>query len=144
VALPEPVPGLIIAYAYLWRDQQASGTKEGRKTRPCAIILATVDDDGDRLVYVAPVTHSRPSDDADAVELPSRVKRHLGLDGAPSWIITSELNRFIWPGFDLRPISRDRPDVFAWGFLPVELFAEVKAAIARKLRQRAVKIVDRS
>jgi hypothetical protein len=121
MALPDPAPGLVISYSYLWRDQHHAGAEERRKARPCAIVVAMTDDDGDTKVYVAAVTHSRP-DDPHAVELPPAVKRRLGLDEAPSWIVTSELNRFVWPGYDLRPIARDRPDVFAWGFLPVEVF----------------------
>jgi hypothetical protein len=38
------------------------------------------------------------------VEVPLRVARHLGLDEERSWIVTTELNVFVWPGPDLRPI----------------------------------------
>ncbi len=38
--LPEPRPGLVISYSYLWRDQNEAGETEGRKDRPCAIIAA--------------------------------------------------------------------------------------------------------
>jgi len=115
MALPVPVPGLVVSYSYLWNDQHRAGAEEGRKTRPCAIVVAATDEDGDTKVYVAPITHSRPAD-PHAVELPISAKRHPGLDDAPSWIVTNELNRFIWPGYDLRPISRASPDVFAWAF----------------------------
>jgi hypothetical protein len=33
------------------------------------------------------------------------VKRHLGLDDEPSWIITTEVNRFVWPGPDIRVVE---------------------------------------
>lgn len=143
MALPIPAPGLVISYAYLWRDQRAAGASEGRKDRPCAIVVTTVDDEGDTLVYVAPITHSQPSV-GSAVELPAGVKRRLGLDANASWIITSELNRFIWPGYDLRPISRDAPDVFSWGYLPVELLEAVKLQIVAHQRARRLGVVDRS
>jgi hypothetical protein len=129
VALPAPAPGLVIGYSYLWHDERAAGAEEGRKDRPCAIVLVATDDEGDTVVYVVPVTHS-PLQDAHAVAIPTSVKRRLGLDDTPSWIVTSELNQFVWPGYDLRPIARDRPDVFAWGFLPIELFTAVKRGIA--------------
>jgi hypothetical protein len=109
MTLPVPAPGLVICYSYLWREQHEAGADEGRKARPCAIVVATTDDDGDTKVYVAPITHSRP-DDIHAVEIPHGVKRRLGLDDQPSWIVTSELNRFIWPGYDLQPIARGKPD----------------------------------
>jgi hypothetical protein len=143
MALPTPAPGLVISYAYLWRDQGGAGATEGRKNRPCAIVVATVDDEGDTLVYVAPITHSRP-DPGSAVELPAGVKRRLGLDASASWIITSELNRFIWPGYDLRPISRNSPDVFSSGYLPVELLEAVKRQIVAHQRARRLGVVDRS
>lgn len=142
MALPEPVPGLVVSYSYLWHDQGRSGAAEGRKDRPCAIVAAAVDEDGDTKVYVVPITHS-PSNDPHAVPLPPAVKRRLGLDEAPSWVVTSELNRFIWPGYDLRPVSRDAPDVFAWGFLPVEIFAAVKRGIALHQRGSGVKVTAR-
>jgi len=142
MALPEPVPGLIISYSYLWHDQHRAGAEEGSKVRPCAIVVATTDEDGDTKVYVAPITHSRP-DDPLAIELPLSVKRRLGLDDAPFWIVTSELNRFVWPGYDLRPVARDKPEVFAWGFLPVGIFNALKQGIATHRRERRLRLTPR-
>jgi hypothetical protein len=142
VALPTPAPGLVISYAYLWRRERRLGAQEGRKDRPCAIVLALRDTDGDTLVYVAPITHRQP-DAGVGIELPTAVKRRLGLDTRRSWIVTDELNRFIWPGFDLRPVQRDRPDVFHWGFLPVELLDAVRRAIAENRKLGNLRTVDR-
>ena len=142
MTLPVPTPGLVISYSYLWHDQHRAGAEEGRKTRPCAIVVAMADEDGDTRVYVAPITHSQPRD-PHAVELPAAAKRRLGLDDAPSWIVTSELNRFIWPGYDLQPISRAEPDTFAWGFLPVEIFAAVKRGVVAHQRGRRLKTTPR-
>ena len=142
MALPEPLPGLVISYAYLWHDQHLAGGEEGRKARPCAIVVATTDEDGDTKVYVAPITHSRP-DDPYAVEVPPAVKRRLGLDEAPSWIVARELNRFIWPGYDLRPVAREKPGVFAWGFLPIGLFEALKRGIAAHQRERRLLLTPR-
>lgn len=142
MALPEPAPGLVIFYSYLWRDQYLAGSEEGRKACPCAIVVAAKDEDGDTTVYVVPVTHSRP-DDAHAVELPAAVKRRLGLDDALSWVVTSELNRFIWPGYDLRPISRTLPDVFAWGFLPSGVFDAIKRGVIAHRRAGQTRVTPR-
>ena len=142
MAFPTPLPGLVISYAYLWRDQAGAGASEGRKDRPCAIVVAAKDAEGDTLVYVAPITHSRP-DDPTAIELPAAVKRRLGLDDVASWIITKELNRFVWPGYDLRPIARSKIDVFHWGFLPVELFEALKRGVAAHQRTRTLAVVPR-
>jgi hypothetical protein len=84
VALPTPAPGLVISYAYLWRDQAVAGAEEGRKNRPCATVLTTLDDERDTFVYVAPITHSAPQGDDIAVALPPGVKRWLGLDASAS------------------------------------------------------------
>ncbi|HET6161335.1 MAG TPA: hypothetical protein VFE34_23535 [Dongiaceae bacterium] len=141
MALPEPAPGLVISYSYLWHDEHRAGVEEGRKDRPCAIVVARLDEAGDTSVLVVPITHTQPAADRHAVKLPLAVKRHLGLDEAPSWIITDELNQFIWPGFDLRPTSRQRPDRFHFGFLPTEIFDAVKRAI--RINAMTVRRVNR-
>lgn len=53
----------------------------------------------------------------------------------------TEFNRFVWPGPDIRPVSRAEPDRFAYGMLPPALFREIKAkliACAKAQRLRAV------
>ena len=40
VEIPDREPGLVIRYAYLWRSEHMRGLEEGRKDRPCAIVLA--------------------------------------------------------------------------------------------------------
>ncbi len=72
------------------------------------------------------------------------MKRRLGLDAAASRIITRELNRFVWPGYDLRPIARGQPDAFAWGFLPVELLDAVKREMIAHHQGRRLRTIDRS
>ena len=67
--LPEPVPGLVIRYSYLWAHEHERGQEEGVKDRPCAIILVTTDEEGEKLVTVLPVTHAPASDPALAVEI---------------------------------------------------------------------------
>lgn len=123
--LPEPKPGLVISYSYLWSEEAERGQVEGRKDRPCAIVLALAypEAEGGQLqrVAVVPITHSPPRDLNIAVEIPSRVKHHLGLDGERSWVILNELNVFTWPGFDLRPIRRGDARI-DYGFLPPKLF----------------------
>lgn len=138
--LPEPKPGLVISYSYLWRDQALAGAIEGRKIRPCAIVLLLEDQDGDLITYVAPVTHSEPANPAFAIEIPLAVKRRLGLDDQRSWIIADDLNCFTWPGVDLRPVSTDAPQRYDYGFLPYEIFAEVKRKVlaARQAARLAV------
>ena len=37
---PEPRVGLVVSYSYLWSEEAEQGLVEGKKDRPCAIILA--------------------------------------------------------------------------------------------------------
>ncbi len=127
MAFPEPQPGLVISYAYLWHHEHRAGREEGVKDRPCVVVLAASSAaNGTTMVRVAPVTHSLPDNLATVIELPQAVKRYLGLDGDRSWIVIDEVNEFTWPGFDLRPVPRSR-DTFSYGFLPPRLFNALMA-----------------
>lgn len=140
--LPDPEPGLVISYAYLWRREQSAGQQEGRKDRPCVIVLAVKTEARGTKVTVAPITHSPPDTVEDAVELPASVKRHLRLDDERSWVVVSEVNQFLWPGFDVRPIPKSggRAD---HGFLPPRLFDRIVAAILARAAAGRVAAVGR-
>lgn len=97
MALPKPVPGLVIRYAFLWSQDAERGRAEG-KDRPSVVVLATRRDGDQTIVTVAPITHSMPGDPAIGIELPASTKVRLGLDGDRSWVIVNEVNRFVWPG----------------------------------------------
>lgn len=125
MALPDPTPGLVIGYAYLWRDEALAGREEGRKDRPCVIILSVENKDGQVVVTVAPITHSPPARPESVVEIPSATKARLGLDAARSWVVAADLNRFVWPGVDLRPIRRGATE-YAYGLLPAALYREIR------------------
>jgi hypothetical protein len=94
VSLPKPEPGLVIRYSYLWLREYREGREEGAKDRPCAIILASLDQDGETQALVVPVTRSPPEAGDAALELPQAVKKHLGLDAQCSWVVLSESNLF--------------------------------------------------
>lgn len=142
---PEPEPGLVISYAFLWSDEAADGRAEGRKDRPSAIVLVTTPDaripDGKR-VAVLPITHTRPQDPGSAIELPERVKRHLGLDEAQSWVALDELNVFVWPGFDLRQI-RGQPARYAYGFLPPRFLDRVRDRLRERRLRGQIRAIGR-
>jgi hypothetical protein len=106
--------------------------REDRKSRPVVVVVATKII-GDRTqLLVAPVTHSEPSE-SEGIELPSPVKRHLRLDQQRSWIITTELNRFNWPGPDIR-LASGGDDPF-YGEIPAKLFEQMRSSIlANRLR----------
>jgi hypothetical protein len=134
MALPEPEYGLVISYSYLWRRESAAGQTEGVKDRPCAIVLAIDSRVANaKTVTVAPITLTPPGDRALAIEIPPKVKHHLGLDAARSWVILDEFNEFTWPGFDLRSVP-GKPSRYDYGLLPPALFSKIVDRVLRLRR----------
>jgi hypothetical protein len=131
VPLPEPKPGLVIRYDYLWTREAAAGREQG-KDRPACLVAATEPAASPRFVVILPITHTPPDSDTPdgetvGVEIPARVRAALGLDEAPSWVIVREYNVQEWrPNGGLAPLP-GRPGVFSYGFIPPGLFAQVKA-----------------
>jgi hypothetical protein len=134
VTLPEPVPGLVIRHAFLWSHEVARGQREAAKSRPCAIVIASVQgQSGATRVTVAPITHSPPDDETACVELPAKIARELGLDDDRQWLRFDELNYFDWPGFDLSPVP-GADARYDYGMLPRRFFERVRAAILNRVR----------
>jgi hypothetical protein len=113
-----PRVGQLIRYSYLWLEQHRRGTEEGLKDRPCLVVIATASEDGEPILFVAPVTHSEQPLEALAVELPLATKQRLKLDEERSWIVTNEVNKFTWPGPDVRPDAEGEVII---GFVPAKL-----------------------
>jgi len=139
VAIPEPKPGLVLRYDYLWTHEAAAGQDQG-EDGPACLIAATDACLRPRYVVLLPITHTPPSGDTVGIKIPARVREAIGLDDAPSWVIISEHNIDEWPngGLSLVPGKRDR---FAYGFIPPGLFARIKAdflELARAKKSGAV------
>jgi hypothetical protein len=143
VAFPEPAPGLVIRYSYLWAEEHKRGREEGVKDRPCAVILVAVSDDDERVVTVLPISHAPPVDPALAVEIPPSVKRRLRLDDERSWVVLIEANRFIWPGPDLRPSRPGDSASVGYGLLPFALFEEIRTKFIAAIRAKRARVVPR-
>lgn len=141
MALPDPKPGLVVRYDYLWTHEAAAGRAQG-KDRPACLVAATDNTTRPRYVVLLPITHRPPSGGTVGVELPAKVKQALGLDDAPSWVIVSEHNVDEWPNGGLTPVAGSG-DAFAYGFLPPGLFARIKAAFLELARQRKTGAVRR-
>ncbi len=142
--LPDPTPGLVISYAYLWHEEAGRGLEEGRKDRPCVVVLSSVLEEHGIVATVAPITHVRPKDPQAAVELPAGTKRRLGLDDERSWVIVSEVNRFRWPGPDLRPIAGTDPQRFSYGLLPAKLFLRIREKLIDVASRHGAPVVRRT
>lgn len=124
MALPEPKPGLVFRYDYLWLREAQTGLDQGKERPAC--LVAAIDSPGrPRFVVILPITHSRPTGDTVGIEIPPSVRRHLGLDDADSWIIVSEHNVDEWPNGGIAPLP-GRQNVFSYGFLPPRLFEKVR------------------
>jgi hypothetical protein len=143
-SLPDARSGLVIGYSYLWENEFHAGRDEGSKDRPRAVVIAVRTEDGDIVTTVAPITHRQPADPLDGIELPSMIKRLLGLDDARSWLICAELNRFVWPGPDLRPISRQHPGQFVYGTLARPFMLRVFQRLQKLRKRRRPAVVVRS
>jgi phenylpyruvate tautomerase PptA (4-oxalocrotonate tautomerase family) len=144
VSYPQPVPGLVIRYSYLWLNEHIQGRDEGVKDRPCAIVLIANTEAGRQTVVVLPITHTPPEKAELAVEISAAVKRRLDLDGKRSWVILSEANRFVWPGPDLRPAIRGDAHSVVFGLLPYKLFENIKDRFDGAVRKRLARVVQRS
>ena len=103
-----PAVGDVWSYPYLWARQARGGETEGRKTRPCALILLLRQDDGRTLVVLLAITTQQPLPGQAAVEVPQIERRRAGLDvDRPLWVIVDERNEDVLPGsYDFEPGGR--------------------------------------
>lgn len=141
MAFPEPEPGLVVRYDYLWSREAAAGRDQG-KDRPTCLVAATDSLTRPRYVVLLPITHTPPADDTIGIEIPAKVKQALGLDDQPSWVIVSEHNIDAWPNAGLSPVP-GRPGVFAYGFIPPRLFKQIKAKFVELAHQKKTDAVRR-
>lgn len=86
--------GLLIWYPYLWARQQDAGETEGRKHRPCCLVVPRLDPaSGKTVLFLLPVSSLAPGPDQRAVAIPEIERRRAGLAGWKSgWVYVSEYN----------------------------------------------------
>ncbi|MCC7462245.1 MAG: hypothetical protein IT480_07260 [Gammaproteobacteria bacterium] len=142
MAIPEPSPGLVIRYDYLWSREAAAGRQQG-KDRPTCLVAASDSATKPRFVVLLPITHAVPIGDTVAIEIPAKVRQAIGLDDEPSWVVISEYNVDEWPNAGLSPIPGN-PEVFAYGFIPPGLFATIKARLVELARENKSEAVKRT
>jgi len=134
MVLPEPKPGLVIRYDYVWSHEAAIGRDQG-KDRPACLVAASDAATSPRFVVLLPITHTAPAGDTVGIEIPPRVRQAIGLDDAPRWVIVSEHNVDEWPTAGLTTLP-GRPGIFSYGFVPPGLFALIKARFLELSQQR--------
>lgn len=139
--LPQPLPGLVVRYNYLWHSEELNGATHGAKNRPCAIILSS---SKTGLVTLVPITHSppEPGEEHLSIEIPQDICREIGLDDERNFIRLGETNRFVWPGYDLHPLPTD-PSRVAYGMLPQDFFEFVLARIIAMVKSQMVRVTKR-
>jgi hypothetical protein len=106
------------------------------------VVVARIEQTAGTLVLVAPVTHTAPQNEADAVEIPGNARKQLGLDQDRSWIMVDELNRFIWPGPDIRPAPES--DAPFYDALPDWLFERVRRGVLEHNAVGKLKVTKRT
>jgi hypothetical protein len=137
----KPSVGMVVRFDYLWKRERDLGKDEGAKVRPCVVVLPLpIGLDGKVKVLLAAITHATPHNAADVLEIPSAVKRSLGLDMLPSWIVVNEVNVADWsdPGFV--PASKES---WSYGYLPKWLAVKVKDEILQHAKSRTLGSVPR-
>ena len=115
------------------------GREDAASDRPCGIILTRVAKSGNS--YVLPITHTPPLSDEDGIEIPGATKQRLRLNAERSWIITTELNQFTWPGPDLRPAPSGE---YLYGYLPEKLMRLVLDQVKKHARDIQLKTIPRN
>ncbi|WP_439634751.1 hypothetical protein [Glycocaulis sp.] len=139
---PDPAPGLVIRYDFLWSHEREKGQGEGSKDRPCVVVAAIVQKaDGKTEVLLAPMTHNPPEAQSGAVPIPAAISRHLGLDDLQSYVVTTEANAVSWDDAGIIP-ARPGKD-WAYGRLPKGLYEDIRLAMMERLRQRTLKTAKR-
>ncbi|RAI58289.1 hypothetical protein [Roseicella frigidaeris] len=135
--LPEPVLGLVVHYGFVWAGAGRRAPPDAGKSRPCLVVdLEAVREPaaGGRLVTrvtYLPISHVAPRAGEQAIPIPPRVARHLGLTHQASYLYTSYAVEDDWP-FDLEPVPGSDGS-FEYGLIPPRLFAAVAADFASYL-----------
>jgi len=137
----EPEIGLVIRHAYLWWNEARGGREEGRKDRPCVIVHLRINEHQELETYICPVTHAPPEIPEKAMEIPRTTKARLGLDEERSWIITTEVNRFIWPGPDIRRVPGGGD---SYGLLPASMTRDLIAQVKANAQGKSLLVVGRT
>lgn len=140
--LPDLATGLVIRYEYLWHSQATAGSGTAQKERPACVALVFDHPERGKSVLLLPITHSEPKAGQHAVEIPYKVKQHLGLDEARSWVMVTECNIDIWPTPDIRPLP-GQTERFAYGHLPPKLFRQIRDAFISAYKERRLRTVKR-
>lgn len=128
VASRKPHVGDILNYRYLFLSESNQGQVEGGKPRP-ALVVAILEDKKLKTslrVFLAPITHTPPGNPSQGYLLPEANSLTAGLDQEESYVLYTELNSFIWRGYDVEKILFSNPPTEYFGQLDLETTNEVR------------------
>jgi uncharacterized protein YifN (PemK superfamily) len=108
------------------------------------VVLAIQQRDHGTEVIVAPVTTKPPRQHGVAVEVPRGVREHLSLGDARCWIVCDELNRFTWPGPDVRLVQGRGEFTPFYGKIPGRLLEQVREAMRQTVNADRLKLTKRT
>lgn len=139
--IPEPKPALVIRYSFLWKWEQEKGQEEGSKKRPVVIMSVVPKADGFTRVAVLPIT-SKVGDPSSRIEIPENARKRLGLDADSSWISFTDLNEFVWPGYDLE-LAHPESEGPEFGFLSGKFFDKVVMQFIQAVKSGTIERIPR-
>ena len=91
--------GSLIDYQFLWHRESLNGETEGRKSRPCAVVLRLRNS-----FLIMPVTTKPPLGNALAIPFPEIEALRLKLErGIRRWVIIDEINIDQIPSYVMEP-----------------------------------------
>jgi hypothetical protein len=143
VTLPKPAVGLVVNFRFLWPQEDADGRASAYKARPCLVLFCAAVDNERFRVAVAPITHT-PQERSVGIEIPATFFEEAGLDGRQQFVVSNELNEFVWPSRDIVPVLAHRPETAISGRLPPHLCAKVQASFRAERANNNVRSVDRA
>lgn len=128
----------------MWAHEADAGRDEGTKERPVVVVVAVRKRSHGSELLVVPVATRSPQPDTAAVEMPPRVREHLGLGNDRCWIVCDELNRFAWPGPDIRPAPGKREISPFYGKIPGKLLEQVRTKLAEVAQKGRMQVTKRT
>ena len=91
--------GSLINYHFLWYRESQRGESEGRKSRPCAVVLRL-----ENSFVIMPVTTKQPDSKNIAIKFPEIEAERLKLErGIERWVIVDEINTDEIPSYVMEP-----------------------------------------
>lgn len=103
-----PKAGDVLRYPYLWARQARNGETEGRKPRPCAVVLTVATQANKTELRLCAITTQQPTSDVVALLIPETEKRRAGLDvRLQLWVILDEHNFDVFEqSYYIEPLSQ--------------------------------------